>query len=120
MRVGITPPSSLFLVCSLVSDENLRRCERTAVPQVVRIERIVTQRLQLKYLAELADIAGATNRQSSDRLVSVDALRVLSGAAFLRGRHGGPLGPLALAVPARFPLQLHLVPCKLITGGRPG
>jgi hypothetical protein len=37
----------------------------------------VTQRLQLKYLAELADIAGATNRQPSDRLAGVDALRVL-------------------------------------------
>ena len=113
MRVGITPPSSLFLVCSLVSDENLRRCERTAVPQVVRIEHILTQRLQQKYLAELKDIAGATNRQLSDRLVGVDAMRVLSGAACLRD-HGGPLGPLALAIITRFLLQLHLIPCKLI------
>ena len=89
------------------------------MPQVVRIERIVTQRLQLKYLAELADIAGATNRQPSDRLVSVDALRVLSGAACLRD-HGGPLGPLALAIITCFPLQLHLIPCKLIIDGPPG
>ena len=79
MRVGITPPSSLFLVCSLVSDENLRRArERTAVPQVVRIERILTQRLQQKYLAELVDTAGTISRQPSDRLVGIDALRVQS------------------------------------------
>ena len=45
---------------------------------MVRIERILTQRLQLKYLAELADIAGAINRQPSDRLVGIDALRVQS------------------------------------------
>ena len=45
---------------------------------MVRIERILTQRLQQKYLAELADTAGAINRQPSDRLVGIDALRVQS------------------------------------------
>ena len=45
---------------------------------MVRIERILTQRLQKKYLAELADTAGAINRKPSDRLVGIDALRVQS------------------------------------------
>ena len=45
---------------------------------MVRIERILTPRLQQKYLAELADTAGAINRQPSDRLAGVDALRVQS------------------------------------------
>ena len=45
---------------------------------MIRIERILTQRLQHKYLVELADIAGLTDRKLSDKLESVDALRVQS------------------------------------------
>ena len=63
---------------------------------MLRIERILTQRLQNKYLVELADIAGLTGQYPRDKLTFVDALRVQScdgiDANEFLFYHGAPSG----------------------------